>query len=72
MFPVEFSLGARHHIHDSHSEYEAHSIPVTVEIVDGPERINALLAEFRGAFADGLVTIEPVRVVHYRDHAGST
>jgi PII-like signaling protein len=39
---------------------------MVVEIVDSAEKINAFLPLLDGLIADGLVTLERVRVVHYK------
>lgn len=64
VFPVEMGYGRRRRIHDRMSEYLFVGIPVVVEIVDAPARIDALLAELRTMVRDGLATTRPVRVVH--------
>jgi PII-like signaling protein len=40
-------------------------LPIVVEIVDSEERLNQFLAEIRDMLGGCLVTIEPVRVLHY-------
>ena len=46
-------------------------LPVVVEIVDTPERIQSFLPDLDRMISDGLVTVENVDVVIYR-HRGST
>ena len=41
-------------------------LPVVIEIVDSLEKVEAFLPELDGMITDGLVTLERVRVVHYR------
>ena len=41
-------------------------LPMVVEIVDSLEKVEAFLPELDGMITDGLVTLEKVRVVHYR------
>ena len=41
-------------------------LPMVVEVVDSQEKIEAFLPTLDGLIADGLVTLERVRVVHYR------
>jgi PII-like signaling protein len=41
-------------------------LPVVIEIVDSEEKINAFLPHLEGMIGGGLVTLEKVRVVHYR------
>jgi PII-like signaling protein len=44
----------------------AQNLPVVVEIVDRPQRIEALLAEVEPAFHDGAITLERAHVILYR------
>ena len=44
-------------------------LPLIIEIVDGEEKINAFLPTLDGMMGGGLVTLEKVRVVHYRGGA---
>jgi PII-like signaling protein len=64
-FPVEMSFGSHHRLHDQMSEYLFVSIPVVIEVIDAPERIDSLLTELRMMVGEGLATINPARVVHY-------
>ena len=41
-------------------------LPLVIEIVDSAEKINAFLPVLDGMMSGGLVTLEPVRVIHYR------
>jgi PII-like signaling protein len=41
-------------------------LPLVIEIVDGEEKINALLPELDKMISGGLVTLEKVKVLHYR------
>jgi PII-like signaling protein len=41
-------------------------MPMVIEIVDSLEKIEAFLPRLNEAIKDGLVTIEKVRVIHYR------
>jgi hypothetical protein len=41
-------------------------LPVVIEIVDAEAAINRFLPVLDGMIAGGLVTLEPVRVIHYR------
>jgi uncharacterized protein len=47
-------------------------LPMVVEIVDSRERIEAFLPTLEGMIGDGLVTLEKVRVLHYRAAHPST
>ena len=44
-------------------------LPLIIEIVDSAEKINAFLPLLDGMMTGGLVTLEPVRVIHYRGRA---
>ena len=65
VFPVEMSFGSHHRIHDAASDYGFMDLPVVIELVDGPERVDALLAELGPMIKGAVVTVESVRVVRY-------
>ena len=46
-------------------------LPLIIEIVDSEEKINAFLLELDKMMGGGLVTLERVRVLHYRTGSGS-
>jgi PII-like signaling protein len=41
-------------------------LPLVIEIVDSEEKIKAFLPVLDEMMSGGLVTLEPVRVIHYR------
>src|SRR5690242_1191644 len=41
-------------------------LPMVIEIVDSPEQINAFLPVLDHMIKDGLVTLEHVKVLHYK------
>ena len=41
-------------------------LPMVVEIVDAPEKIESFLRVLDGMIQDGLVTTQPVRLIQYR------
>src|ERR1044071_4989253 len=41
-------------------------LPMVVEIVDSREKVDAFLPTLDGLIADGLVTLERVKVIHYK------
>jgi len=43
-------------------------LPMVIEIVDEPEKIQAFLPVLDGMMDGGLVTLEKVQVIHYRPH----
>jgi uncharacterized protein len=44
-------------------------LPLVIEIVDSEENINAFLPVLESMMGGGMVTLEPVRVIHYRGTA---
>jgi PII-like signaling protein len=44
-------------------------LPLVIEIVDSEEKINAFLPVLDGMIGGGMVTLENVRVLHYRGAA---
>ena len=59
-------FGAHSHLHTAKILRLSEDLPVLIEIVDTEEKINAFLPELDKMFGDGLVTLEKVRVIHYR------
>ena len=45
-------------------------LPLVIDIVDAPDRIEALLDELEPMMGSGLVTLERVRVVRYGEDTG--
>jgi len=72
VFPAELAIGRHGRIHDARSEYTSYDMPVDIEIVDGPQRIEILLGRLRPMGIDIFGTIEPVRVLHYAPHRSRT
>ena len=72
VFQVALALGRHGQIHDAQSEYTAYDMPVDIEIVDGPQRIESLLERLCPLGIDLFGTIEPVRVLHYAPHQSIT
>lgn len=68
VFLVDLSYGAEGQLRDMSSDYLFADIPVVVEVVDAPERVEELIERLRPMVSDGFLTIEPVRVVHYAHH----
>jgi fluoride exporter len=65
VFPVALSYGSHGRIHDELSDYSFVEMPVSIEIVEGPERVKALLSALGAMIAPAMVTIEPVHIVRY-------
>ena len=66
---ARLGFGAHSRIHTAKILRLSEDLPMVVEIVDKPERIAAFLPELDGMIAEGLVTLERVRVIAYR-HCG--
>jgi PII-like signaling protein len=65
VFPVELGYGAHRQLHDLASEYSSFDIPVVVEIIDAPEKVEALLGELGTMVSEGLVVVGPAHVYSY-------
>ncbi|WP_207262275.1 DUF190 domain-containing protein [Desulfovibrio sp. Huiquan2017] len=59
-------FGANSLIHTSKILRLSEDLPVVVEIVDHPEKLDPLLARLDGMLKEGMVTREPVDVIAYR------
>lgn len=59
-------FGAHSRVHTSRILRLSEDLPVVIEVVDRPERIEAILPALDEMVAEGLVTLERVRVIAYR------
>ncbi|MBI3611214.1 MAG: DUF190 domain-containing protein [Nitrospirae bacterium] len=59
-------FGAHSRIHTAKILRLSEDLPVVIEIVDKPERIETFLPELDELMQEGLVTLEKVRVIAYR------
>ncbi len=59
-------FGAHSRIHTTKILRLSEDLPVVVEIVDKPERIQAILPVLDRMVAEGLITVEPVHIIAYR------
>jgi len=59
-------FGAHSRIHTSKVLRLSEDLPVIIEIVDRKDRMDAFLPELDAMIMEGLVTLEPVRVIAYR------
>jgi len=57
--------GASHQLHTTRLLELSENLPVRIDIVDLPERIEPLLAAMEGMIGEGLVTISDVRILRY-------
>jgi PII-like signaling protein len=60
-------FGASSRLHTSKILRLSADLPLIIEIVDTEEKINAFLPTLDCMMGGGLVTLEKVRVIHYRD-----
>ena len=60
-------FGASSRIHTTKILRLSIDLPLVIEIVDSEEKINALLPVLKTIMGGGLVTLENVRVLHYRN-----
>lgn len=58
-------FGARSIVHTSHLLELSQDLPLVVEVVDTPEQVERLVPILDEMIADGLVTLEKVRVLKY-------
>jgi hypothetical protein len=59
-------FGANSRIHTAKILQLSMDLPMVIEIVDAAEKIEAFLPLLDGMMGGGLVTMEKVRVIHYR------
>ena len=62
--PMGFGKSSR--LHTSKIIRLSMDLPLVIEIVDSEEKINAFLPVLDGMLGGGLVTMEKVKVIHYR------
>lgn len=61
-------FGANSRIHTAKVLRLSEDLPMVVEIVDAPEKIARLLTMLDGVIKEGLITLEKVRVLAYRQN----
>lgn len=66
--PLGFGRSSR--LHTAKILRLSEDLPIVVEIVDAPERIEAFLPVLERLMGSGLVTLEKVRVLRYGDGPG--
>lgn len=62
-------FGAKSHLHSAQLLRLSEDLPVVIEIVDTKANIDKLMPFVDEMVRDGLVTLEPVQVIHYRAEA---
>jgi PII-like signaling protein len=68
--PMGFGKSSR--VHTSKIIRLSMDLPLVIEIVDSKEKINEFLPVLEGMIGGGLVTLEEVKVVHYRSGEDSS
>ena len=63
--PMRFGAASR--IHTAKILRLSMDLPIVIEIVDTEEKINTLLPHLDEMMGGGLVTLEKIKVIHYRD-----
>jgi uncharacterized protein len=63
-------FGASSRLHTAKILRLSVDLPLIIEIVDTEEKINAFLPQLQALMGGGLVTLEKIRVLHYR-HGGA-
>jgi uncharacterized protein len=59
-------FGANSRVHTSKILRLSEDLPLIIEIIDSKEKIDELLPHIDEMVKEGLVTLEPVKVLHYR------
>jgi len=62
--PIGYGKSSR--LHTSKILRLSMDLPLVIEIVDSEEKVRAFLPVLDGMLSGGLVTLEPVQVIHYR------
>src|SRR4051794_32291318 len=57
--------GAGHHLHTTRLLELSENLPVRIEVVDLPERIEPFLAALEGMISEGLVTVSGVHILRF-------
>lgn len=59
-------FGAHSRMHTAKILRLSEDLPIVIEIVDKPERIQLILSELDGMIKEGLITLEDINVIAYR------
>src|SRR5436853_2777804 len=65
-------FGAHSRLHASKVLRLSEDLPLVIEIVDGKDKIDALMPHIDQMVQEGLVTLEPVQVIKYRANADAS
>jgi PII-like signaling protein len=66
VFHGVMGFGAKSRLHTAKILRLSEDLPVLIEIVDSMEKIEAFIPQIDQIVSDGLITIEPVKVIKYR------
>jgi PII-like signaling protein len=66
VFRSPLGFGATSRIHTAKILNLSTDLPIVVEIVDTAPKVEAFLAKLGEMIQGGMVTVEPVKVIHYR------
>jgi uncharacterized protein len=61
-------FGAASRIHTAKILRLSMDLPIVIEIVDSEEKLNEFLPDLERMIGGGLVTLEKIKVIHYRHH----
>ena len=59
-------FGAHSRIHTTSIEVLSADLPIVIDWVDSPERVERVLPRIQMMVGEGLITVEDVQVVHYQ------
>jgi len=59
-------FGAHSRMHTAKILRLSEDLPIVIEIVDKPERLQLILPELDGMINEGLITLEDIKVIAYR------
>jgi PII-like signaling protein len=59
-------FGASSHLHTAKILRLSMDLPIVIELVDSEEKINSFLPTLQTMMGGGMVTLEKVKVLHYR------
>jgi PII-like signaling protein len=59
-------FGHNAHLHTAKLLRLSEDLPIVIDVIDGADRIRAILPELDEMVGDGLITVQPVEVIAYR------
>lgn len=70
VFRSPLGFGASSHLHNAKILQLSTDLPLVIEIVDHPEAIERFLPQVEPMLGGGMITLQEVRVLHYRAGRG--